>query len=106
MKVELELTEQEINLLFQSLPNASIFIGIKNELREHINPIIDNRIVNDITFATRFKSFLDKTAGLDTTSSEDWDYLMSVANWLLTWQKSTIEDDNEKAYFNNLVKNK
>lgn len=66
------------------------------------NPIIDNRIVNDKTFAVRFKSFLNGIRVNDMASEEELDYLRYVADKLVTYQLATVETDEEKAYFENL----
>ena len=69
------------------------------------NPIKENRYVNDITFATRLKHFIEytgKTYGpRDFLVDEEWEYLLNVANKLVNWQKEnmTKEDFN---YFKNL----
>jgi hypothetical protein len=68
------------------------------------NPIIDNRIVSGITFATRLKDFLEQVQVNDWASEEEQNYLLDVANQLLQYQKETITDSNEKQYFNNLSK--
>lgn len=72
------------------------------------NPIIDNRIVNDKTFATRFLSFLERLYGNDITYSgpmeeEEYEYMCTIACDLLKHQVETCPD-NEKWYFENLVK--
>lgn len=72
------------------------------------NPIIDNRIVNDKTFATRFFSFLERLYGNDITysgpmESEEYEYMCIVACRLLKYQVETCPN-NEKWYFENLVK--
>lgn len=66
------------------------------------NPIIDNRIVNDKTFAVRFKSFLNGIQANDMAGEEELDYLKYVADKLVTYQLTTVETDEEKAYFENL----
>jgi hypothetical protein len=66
------------------------------------NPIIDNRIVNDKTFAVRFKSFLNGIQANDMVGEEELDYLKYVADKLVTYQLATVETDEEKAYFENL----
>ena len=71
------------------------------------NPIKENRYVNDITFATRLKNFIEhtgKTYGAgDFLIDEEWEYLLNVANKLVSWQKENVtkEDFN---YFKNLNK--
>ena len=67
------------------------------------NPIIDNRIVNDTTFAIRLKSFIDKVNVCDQPSEEEKDYLLMVADRLLRFQIGTATDSNELAY---LIMNK
>ena len=67
------------------------------------NPIIDNRIVNDTTFALRFKNFIQNVNVCDQPSEEEKDYLLMVAYKLLTYQAETAVDSNELEY---LVMNK
>lgn len=70
--------------------------------KELINPILDNRVVSDITFATRFAEFLKGCRPLNQIDEEELEYLKSVAGKLLTYQVATLEDNNEKDYFRNL----
>lgn len=102
--MKVTLNEQQIKLIIKSLPNDNKCAYIKSILRDYTNPIIDNRIVSDITFATRFKNFLKGVTVNDGMSEEELDYLKSVANRLLAWQKNTIKDENESAYFKRLEK--
>ena len=67
------------------------------------NPIKDNRIVNDTTFALRFKNFIQNVNVCDQPSEEEKDYLLMVADRLLRFQIGTATDSNELAY---LVMNK
>ena len=71
------------------------------------NPIKENRYVNDITFATRLKSFIEhtgKTYGAgDFLIDEEWEYLLNVANKLVSWQKENITEEDFN-YFKNLNK--
>lgn len=62
------------------------------------NPIIDNRIVNDTTFAIRLKSFIDKVDVCDCASEEEKDYLCWVAANLLRYQMETATDIDEINY--------
>lgn len=67
------------------------------------NPIIDNRIVSDITFATRSKHFIEQEAikniaSCDCSSFEEWEYLRDVARDLLRYQKETLTDGYELEY--------
>ena len=70
------------------------------------NPIKDNRIVNDTTFALRFKNFIQKVNVCDQPSEEEKDYLLMVADRLLRFQVGTATDSNELAYLvmNRLIK--
>lgn len=65
-------------------------------------PIIDGRIVSDITFATRLADFLGDIQVNDQCGYEELEYLKSVAGKLLTYQLATATDENEKNYFRNL----
>ena len=63
-----------------------------------INPIINNRIVNDITFALRLKSFLERTEINDAASDEEKRYLLTISNELLEYQKFSATDESEIQY--------
>lgn len=71
------------------------------------NPIKENRYVYDITFATRLKNFINhvghKYGACDFLIDEEWEYLLEVANKLVTWQKDTMTEE-DKWYFDNLNK--
>ena len=71
------------------------------------NPIKENRYVNDITFATRLKNFIEhtgKTYGAgDFLIDEEWEYLLNVANKLVNWQKDNVTEEDFN-YFKNLNK--
>ena len=60
--------------------------------------IIDNRIVNDTTFALRLFNFLEKIEVYDPMSEEELAYLQRIAKDLLKHQVSTCTDDVELAY--------
>lgn len=62
------------------------------------NPIIDNRIVNDTTFAIRLKSFIDKVDVCDCASEEEKEYIQRVAVKLIKYQVETATDKKEKDY--------
>lgn len=66
------------------------------------NPIIDNRIVSDKTFAIRLYKFLDSIQVNDIASEEEKEYLLRVASRLLAYQRSTITSTSEREYFRNL----
>lgn len=66
------------------------------------NPIKDNRIVNDITFAIRLKSFIDKVDVCDCMGEEEKDYLQRVAASLIKYQVETATDTKEKDYLKRL----
>lgn len=66
------------------------------------NPIIDNRIVNDKTFAIRLYNFLRQVEVNDLASDEEQNYLLGVATKLLEYQVKTVTSKEEKQYFNNL----
>lgn len=65
------------------------------------NPIKDNRIVSDHTFAMRLYSFIERTEVNDAMSYEEKEYLQSVAKELLKYQIET-GPESEKWYFNNI----
>lgn len=66
------------------------------------NPIIDNRIVGDKTFAIRLYKFLDSVHVNDMVGEEEKEYLLGVASRLLAYQRSTITSTSEREYFRNL----
>jgi hypothetical protein len=65
------------------------------------NPIKDNRIVNDYTFARRFKGFLEGVEPGCMMGAEELDYLRRVADKLLQYQLHTCPDDEKKYHENN-----
>ena len=62
------------------------------------NPIIDNRIVNDYTFALRLKNFISKVEVNDLLNEEEKEYLLHVADKLLRYQKLSVMTKSEKEY--------
>ena len=62
------------------------------------NPIKDNRIVNDMTFASRLILFLEDTQVCDQMSEEEKEYLMRVAKRLFEYQKLTATQKGEIDY--------
>lgn len=66
-----------------------------------INPIKDNRIVSDKTFATRLIKFLESVDTQDPLSEEEQKYLLSIANKLRNYQYLTRTDE-EDVYFKNI----
>jgi hypothetical protein len=66
------------------------------------NPIKDNRIVSDRTFAVRFKNFIKDTMVNDACSSDEKEYLLNVANRLLNYQIDTAIDKKEIDYLKRL----
>ncbi len=69
------------------------------------NTLLDGRIVNDMTFATRLKSFLSDIQTSDPASQEEADYLNRVADKLLIIQIQTASDKNERAYLARIHQN-
>lgn len=66
------------------------------------NPIVDGRIVDNYTFAVRFKSFLDGVEVCDACSEDELEMLRNVAEDLLEWQIDTVTDPEEKNYLQRL----
>ena len=62
------------------------------------NPIKDNRIVNDMTFAVRLLSFLEDTQVNDQMSEEERLYLLRVAKKLFLYQIETATQKGEVDY--------
>ena len=65
------------------------------------NPIKDNRIVNDKTFALRFRSFVENTDVNDLMSEEEKEYLLHVAEKLIKYQAETVSTKAEADYLTN-----
>ena len=66
------------------------------------NPIKENRIVNDITFAIRLRDFIKRTNVCDAMSEEEKEYLLRVAQQLLDYQIETATDESELKYLKNI----
>lgn len=70
------------------------------------NPIIDNRFINDYTFAVRFKQFLDWIPKNWWNSQphyyEEFKYMRTVAEKLLKYQIKTATNASEIKYFKQL----
>lgn len=66
------------------------------------NPIRDNRIVSDKTFAIRFKNFISDVNVNDACSEDEQEYLLNVANQLLKYQIQTAIDKSEIDYLKRL----
>jgi hypothetical protein len=66
------------------------------------NPIIDNRIVSNQTFAIRFRDFIKNTNVNDAISEEEKEYLLRVAEDLLHYQIETATDESELRYLENI----
>lgn len=62
------------------------------------NPIKDNRIVYDMTFATRLILFLEDTQVNDQMSEEEKEYLLQVAKKLFLYQIDTATQIGEIDY--------
>lgn len=67
------------------------------------NPIKDNRIVSDKTFARRFKSFLKDVEPNCAMGAEELDYLKIVSEELLAYQLHTCPEE-EVPYHENIGK--
>ena len=66
------------------------------------NPIVDNRIVSDKTFAVRLFNFVRSVEVNDLASEEEKEYLLRVAKRLINYQKMTIQTASESEYFRNI----
>jgi len=62
------------------------------------NPIVNNRIVSDYTFALRLLSFIENVEVSDLPGEEEKEYLISIANNLIRWQKMTAYTKTEIEY--------
>jgi hypothetical protein len=70
------------------------------------NPIKDNRIVGSVTFAVRFKQFLDWIPEEFYMSGphilEEYEYMKYMADHLLKYQIQTVKDESETNYLKQL----
>lgn len=66
------------------------------------NPIKDNRIINDKTFAIRLRDFIKRTDVCDAMSEEEKEYLLRVSEDLLHYQIETATEDSELKYLDNI----
>lgn len=66
--------------------------------KKQMNPIKDNRIVSNMTFALRLSSFLKDIVVNDPMSEEELDYMKRVAQSLLDHQIATATDPSEIDY--------
>jgi len=66
-----------------------------------INPIKDNRIVNDKTFAIRLFNFIKDVQVNDAASDDEKCFLLNVAKSLLDYQIKTATDESELKYLKN-----
>ena len=62
------------------------------------NPIKENRIVKDITFATRLLGFAEDVSVADACSEDEKDSMISYATQLLKYQVKTAVDKSEIDY--------
>lgn len=97
-----EVQKRKQNGNWVTLEASADYIRIVEKYLELINPFKEKRIVNDITFALRFKHFLENIKVCDAASDEELDYLKCVADKLLDYQVSTAEkNSDEYRYFIN-----
>ena len=72
----------------------------------YANPIKDNRIVSSMTFAIRFKQFLEWIPKEFYMSGphilEEYEYLQIIADNLLKYQIQTVTNEREITYLKNL----
>lgn len=65
-----------------------------------INPIKNNRLVSNKTFAIRFKNFVESVNVADACSEDEKDAMLNVANSLLNYQLHTVDDtDTEETEY-------
>lgn len=62
------------------------------------NPIKDNRVIGDITFALRLLSFSTDVIPAGACSEDEKESMMSYATQLLKYQIETCSDENELDY--------
>ena len=66
------------------------------------NPIKNNRIVDNITFAIRLRDFIKRTDVCDAMSEEEKEYLLRISEDLLHYQIETAAEDSELKYLENI----
>lgn len=71
---------------------------MKKESQNKQQPILNDRLVSDITFATRLLSFVKDIQVNDPCSADERDYIERVARHLLTHQAETAVDKDELDY--------
>lgn len=79
-----------------------IRIKVEEEFQSMQNPIKNNRIVNDTTFAIRLKNFMDGVRCCDCAGEEEKEYFQMVADKLVKYQVKTATDESEIKYLKNL----
>lgn len=62
------------------------------------NPIKDNRVVRDITFAIRLLGFAFETTCNDACSEDEKTSMISYSSALLEYQLQTVTDEDEIKY--------
>lgn len=70
------------------------------------NPIINNRIINDYTFAVRLKRFINNVEVNSAIEYEEKEYLYNIASNLLIYQidSSSLATYKEKEYLSQVIK--
>lgn len=66
------------------------------------NPIKNNRIVSNETFAIRFRDFIRNVQVHDCCSEEEKEYLLMVAQQLLDYQIETAIEQSELDYLDRI----
>jgi hypothetical protein len=66
------------------------------------NPIKNNRIVSNYSFAVRLKSFIEDVQVNDACAEEEKEAMLNTANELLNYQIETATHKEEIAYLENL----
>lgn len=66
------------------------------------NPIKDNRIVFDRTFAIRLKAFVENVQVCDCAGEEEKDYILMIAESLIKYQVQTATKEEEVNYLKRL----
>lgn len=67
-----------------------------------VNPIKNNRIISDKTFAIRFKEFIKNVTVNDACSFDEKEYFLNIANQLLKYQIQTVTNEEEIDYLKRL----
>jgi hypothetical protein len=83
------------------ISNPTVNPTVSTKAQEKSNPIQDNRIVKDHTFALRLLAFAIQTNSGDACGEDEKESMISYATSLLKYQMDTVTDKSEIKYLKN-----